>query len=574
MEKSLKHSSFLALAGALLAYCATPWFGFVFDDRKQVLANPSLLHPGAIPGYFAHAGGYLAGDLSYYRPLFGAWMNLNYFVFGLHPWGWHAALLGLHVLAVFLCYRVVRAITQDPGVAVVAALLFAVHPVHVESVAWISGGTDPLAAIFILLAFLFYLRSQTNWRMTNWKIGILSWLAFAASLLCKETALLFPLLILVHGLFLGKDARRRATALKQSAPYFVVAAIYLVVRIQVMGAFSHTLTALSPAVLVLTLPSVAFFYARLLFFPAGLSPFYDTPYVKAATLSGFVVPVLALLAIAALLAWWIRGLRRSDGRESSRSPQVIFFAAWTVLFLVPAFNLSALDAGEIAHDRYLYLPSLGFCALAAIALRQLAERLRLSEFVRIFALAGLGVILCAATIAQSGFWKDDLSLYKRGAGVAPGNINAQNNLANIYLETGDFEQGIAAHQRILKLNPRYVDSYFNLGLAYYNLGDFAQSQAYLQQAISLRPTAQAYFYLGLAQFKKGDLPAAEQSLQTAARLDQGRPDFHAALGVLYETENKLPPALQELEQALSLNPQNMSIRNEVAKVKGRLGQAQ
>ena len=79
MIKPYQRSGLIALAGAILAFCATPWFGFVSDDRKQVLNNPTLFHRSSIPGYFAHAGGYLVGDLSYYRPLFGTWMNLNYF---------------------------------------------------------------------------------------------------------------------------------------------------------------------------------------------------------------------------------------------------------------------------------------------------------------------------------------------------------------------------------------------------------------------------------------------------------------------------------------------------------------
>lgn len=562
----------LVVGSAIIAYCATPWFGFVFDDRKQILANPSLLHPSSIPGYFAHAAGYLTGDFSYYRPLFGTWMNLNYFLFGLHSSGWHIALLALHLLSAYLCYGLVLAILDDQTTAAVAALLFAVHPVHLESVTWISGGTDPLAAIFILAAFLFYLHAETSW-----VTGIFAWLAFAASLLCKETALLFPLLILVHSLLLGKD-RGLLPALKRAAPFFAVTAAYLFMRIHALGAFGHTLTPLSPGVLLLTLPSVIIFYLRLLLFPSGLSPFYDTPYVRTPSFSGFALPALALIALSGLFAVWLRGLREpdgegQDGEGKDRPRQALFFAAWTVLFLVPALNLTALDSGEIAHDRYLYLPSIGFCALAAIALKQVAQKLNLSGFIRKFAIAGIVVTLCTATIAQSVFWKDDLSLYKRGASVAQDNINAQNNLANIYLETGDFTQGIAAHERILKRNPRFVDSYFNLGLAYYNLGDFAQAQSYLQQAILLRPTAQAYYYLGLSQFKKGDLAAAEQSLRAATQLDKKEPNSHAVLGVLYENEGRLQAALQELEESLSLNPQNTNVRNEIAKIKLRMGQA-
>ncbi len=571
MIKPYQRSGLIALAGAILAFCATPWFGFVSDDRKQVLNNPTLFHLSSIPGYFAHAGGYLVGDLSYYRPLFGTWMNLNYFFFQLHPAGWHISLLLLHMAVIFLCYKLVLATVQEQTTAAIAALLFAVHPVHVESVAWISGGTDPLAAVFILLAFLLYLGSREK-EKEKWISAIFSLLAFFLSLLCKETALLFPLLILAYELLRGKQTSVLAPALKRTIPYFIVAAVYLGLRVHVLGAFSHTLTPLSPKVLLLTLPSVVVFYLRILFFPSGLSLFYDTPYVKVASFSSFVLPLLVLLLAIALLVWWIRGLQRSEGEGEQSSRLAIFFVLWTVLFLVPAFNLSALDPGEIAHDRYLYLPSIGASCLVAIALKQLSDKFNLSAPLRTFAIAGLGILLCTAAFVQTFFWKDDLALYKRGAYTAPNNTHAQNNLGNIYLENGDFVQGIAVHQKILELDPRSVDSYFNLGLAYYNLGDFGQAQSYFQRAISLSPAARSYYYMGLAQFKKGDLTTAEQSLRSAVQLDRGQSDFHAVLGVLYETENKLPLALQEMEQALSLNPQNQNVRNEADKLKRQLGQ--
>src|SRR6266481_993359 len=567
MVKADQRSKILVMAGAMLAYCATPWFGFVFDDRKDVLANPTLLHLSSIPGYFVHAGGYLVGNPSFYRPVSGAWTNLNYFLFGLHSAGWHIALLLLHCVAAFLCYRVVLAVMQDAAIATLAALLFAIHPVHVESVAWISGCPDPLAAVFIFLALLFHLRAQEKWQFY-----LLALAAFAASLLSKETALVFPLLIVVHTLLLGDQPNRFGAVLKRAGPYFLVAAAYIAVRIHILGTFSHTLTPLPWKTQLLTLPSLAVFYARLLCWPAGLSPFYDTPYIKTASFSGFLIPLLVLLAMSALLVWWTRGLRSATDKEEHHSQQAIFFVAWMVLFLVPALNLSAFEPGEIAHDRYLYLPSIGFCALVAIALKQLAEKLHLRQPIRLFATAALATIFCVATIAQTLFWKDDLSLYKRGANIAPNNINAESNLANIYLESGNMAQGIALHQQILKLKPQFVDSYFNLGLAYYNLGDFTQAQSYLQQAIALRPVGGSYFYLGLAQFRKGDLTSAEQSLQRATQLGRPQPDFYAALGVLYETEGRLSLALPELEKALALNPGNSNVRNEVAKVRRQLGQ--
>jgi len=566
MLKTDQRSGLLVVTSAILAYCLTPQFGFVFDDRKQVLENSTLAHLGSIPGYFTHPGGYLVGDFSYYRPLFGAWTNLNYFAFGLHPAGWHVTLLLLHTCVAFLCFRMLLALLGDLAAATIGALLFAIHPIHVESVAWISGATDPLAAAFLLLAFLIYLKARENRTLI-----FFSWLLFAASLLCKETALVFPFVVLSYMLLLGDEKQRKIrSAIIEIGPYFLIAGIYTAVRIHVLGGFSHTLTPLPFKVVLLTLPSVMVFYLRLLLFPLGLSPFYYTPYVKTAPLAGFFTPLLILLIIGGVLAVWVRRLKNTEDAKAPR--QAGFFVAWMILLLVPAFNLTALDMGEIAHDRYLYLPSIGLCALVALLAKEAGERLKVSPAFRNFAVAALAIILCTATVAQSVFWKDDMSLYKRGASMAPNNMGAQNNLANVYLDRGDFEHGIAIQQRILQFDPSFVNSYFNLGVAYYKLGDQSRAKSYLQKAISMRPTPDSYFYLGLAEFKKGELAAAEESLRIATEWSGQRADFHAVLGVLYETEGKLPLALQELETALSLNQGNQNVRNEIEKIKARLGQ--
>ncbi|MGB8131707.1 MAG: tetratricopeptide repeat protein [Candidatus Angelobacter sp.] len=566
MLKAHQRWGLVAVTSAILAYCLTSRFGFVFDDRKQVLENSTLAHLGSIPGYFSHPGGYLVGDFSYYRPLFGVWTNLNYFMFGLHPSGWHIALLLLHAFVVFLCFHMLLALLGDVAAAATGALIFAVHPIHVESVAWISGSTDPLAAAFLLVAFLSYLKAREKPALI-----FFSWLAFAASLLCKETALIFPFLILSYALLLGDENQRKLqSAVKSAAPYFAVTAIYTAVRIHVLGGFSHTLTPLPLKVVLLTLPSIVIFYLGLLLAPTGLSPFYDTPYIKTASVTGFLAPTLILLMLGGILTVWVLHLRKSGQAKASR--QVVFFLAWTIFLLVPAFNLTALDIGEIAHDRYLYLPSIGVCALIALVMKGAGERLHLSVYFRNLAVAAVAIILCTATIAQSVFWKDDMTLYKRGASMAPANMGAQSNLANTYFEAGDFEHGIAVYKRILMLDPSFVNSYYNLGVAYYKLGDHAQAQSYLQKAISLRPTPGSYFYLGLAQLKKGDLASAQESLRVATQWSPERFDFHAALAVVYEAEGKLPLALQEFEQALSLNLQNQTIRNEIAKIKAQLGQ--
>src|SRR5215471_13161316 len=145
----------ICLAGTI-AYLAVPSFQFVHDDRFIILENPSLLHMSSIPQYFLHHLWSNKPDMppTYYRPLFSTWLNLNYALFGPHAAGWHIAALCVHLLASVLTYRLVSTIFGDRATGLLAGLLFAVHPAHVESVAWVSGITDPLTAVFVITAFL------------------------------------------------------------------------------------------------------------------------------------------------------------------------------------------------------------------------------------------------------------------------------------------------------------------------------------------------------------------------------------------------------------------------------------
>jgi protein O-mannosyl-transferase len=562
----------LICVSGLAAYFALPGFLFVFDDRTQILGNPSLLHASSIPRYFQHhTWSYVSGaPPSYYRPLFSTWLNLNYALFGPHPAGWHVLLLGLHLLASLLVFWTVRDMFRNSTTGIVAALLFAVHPVHVESVAWVSGGTDPLAAVFILLSFLMYRKAQDThaWRRAG--VGLLSLSSFACALLTKEVVLLFPLLLLTDSLLLSGERRGLNWKLASVVPYLLLAAGYCAIRVSVLGAFSEPHTQLRWATIFLTLPSVLLFYLALLFFPIGLSPFYETPYRERADLVHFWIPALVVTAAMVLSYLSIRRLTNGDQNRNDGSRQCAVFAVWTIVFLVPALDLAALDPGEIAHDRYLYLPSVGFLAIVAFTLQQLAERIALPQRLQSLGFAALILLLGSATATQSYYWKNDLALYRRAVAVAPDNINALNNLADTYLEAGDYGRGIALHKQILERNPNYAESYYNIGLAYYNQRDYPLAENYLKEAVRLRPAADWCFYLGMAQFKSGEMAGAEQSLRQSVSQEPVRGQFHAALGIVLETEGKTEPALEELEQARGLDPGNAAIQNEIVKLQKQL----
>src|ERR1035437_7645991 len=227
----------LACGAAILFFVATLAFDFVYDDVPQILKNPAIQSWHYLPQYFAsHVWSSIYPNSlgNYYRPLFLIWLRLNYAIFGTSPSGWHATSVAVHVVSTWLVFRVVLKLAKDRVTSFIAALLFALHPAHVESVAWISGVVDALMCVFLLSAFWMFI----EWRETHSiahrsaSIGF-----FAIALLTKETAIVFPAMILLY-LVIEPGANGHSN-MKEEAPFLCVVGLYAAVRGFALHGFSH-----------------------------------------------------------------------------------------------------------------------------------------------------------------------------------------------------------------------------------------------------------------------------------------------------------------------------------------------
>ena len=364
----------LACAIAFLAYVPTLGFQFVYDDEPQIIQNPAIHAWRYFPHYFtSHAWAELYPNVSgnYYRPLFLLWLRLNHAMFGLNPEGWHLTTVLCHVAATYMVFVLVRRLAASPWIAFSAATLFALHPVHIESVAWVSGVTDPLMAIFLIGGFLAYLRFREGKR---WVWMALALLLFALGLLEKETAAVLGPLVFVYAWLYAEQRSwisRLALALKQSLPFFALTILYLALRAHVLRGLSHSVTPMAWTTMVLTEPSIVWLYFRHLLFPVGISGLYGLPYVDSSASAAFVVPAGLLGALILALAWGIR--RLEDVRLA------LFACGWMVLPILPVLWLRAFGEGDIAHDRYLYIPSIGFVLLVSLCLAKVAGHWRASR---------------------------------------------------------------------------------------------------------------------------------------------------------------------------------------------------
>lgn len=563
------HRWLLALAFllTLLAYSQVLHSPPVYDDPQQILDNPELHSWRSLPGFFTH---HLWVQMNpgqkgspYYRPVFKSWLLINYQLFGLHLPFWHAANILLHLLVVWLVYLLALGLTENKNTAAIAAMIFAVHPTHIETVTWLSGITDALAAVFFLGALILYLRFHRSGK--PWFLAGSAFL-FLFALLGKETCIALIPIVFVHAWLRWSESdspfflQRLRRATLSVAPFVGSAAVYMVFRSIALKSLSNVVFVPLPlSTVVFTVPSLAWTYVRHLVAPSQLSLFYDAPYIGAPS-SRFYVPLIVLCLIAAGIFFALK---------KSRSPVAIVACALMLLPLLPAFNLAYLPFRELIHDRYLYLPSIGFSLLLALALRAIPAKGRLwqgqpaLQMILVFALAGSYTLV---TFVQNRYWTSRIVLYQHCVQVAPDNVNSLELLGQELLNSGRKEEALIVYARGCRVAPEWWDAHFIAGMLSYQTGRYPDAERYLRRAIQIDPRSGGeYHFLGATQLQMGQVAEAEVNLRKAvAILPNGR-DFHLSLAQVLFRQGLNDEGVQELRAELNQHPDNDEARLALAR---------
>lgn len=550
----------LACALAFLVFVPTLGFQFVYDDKPQVLENPAIHAWGYVPNYFtAHAWAELYPHVSgnYYRPLFLLWFRINHAIFGVNPTGWHLSTVLCHVAATYLVFALVRRLTTSQWMAPTASLLFALHPVHIESVAWVSGVTDPLMAVFLIGSLLAYLlfREGGQWK---WMRGAL--ILFALGLLVKETAVVLGPLVFAHAWLFAERTEWRArlsSALRSSLGFLALTLLYISIRARIIGGLGHSVTPLTLTTIGLTEPSIVWLYIRHMLFPVGLSGLYGLPYVTNPASAAFLVPAVLLLVFILAVAWGIHRLE---------DPRLALFACcWIALPILPVLWLRAYAEGDIAHDRYLYLPSIGFVLLVTLFIGEAAKYWRSNQMLWLRAgVAILALGFAAATVTQETYWASDLLLYQRAYTLAPHDNLICNNLGTALLDAGNPGQAIALYSQVLAREPGFWLSNYNLGYAYYRMGDFKQAESFLRRAIAINATdSDEYIYLGLSLWRQGRADEAVPCVQNAIQIRPSAQGYHFALAMIRRDQKDIAAARAELNLELHYHPESTAARQQL-----------
>jgi cytochrome c-type biogenesis protein CcmH/NrfG len=557
----------LALALAVLSHIAALGFAFVDDDTTQVVGEPHIQSWQFLPQYFTQDIWLHKCGSNYYRPLFLTWMLLNYMFFGLEPLGWHAAVLLVHALATALVYVLVAKLWQDPLAAGFAALLFAVHPAAVEGVAWVAGANEPLMTVMFLVSLLCYLHArERGQKLWVW----ISALCYLAGLLVKETAIILPLLVLIYEIrfqgskvskfqgfggrrtkVLGRETEdgRRGTVVRTLVPYAAAVLVYLGARgLALHGLAPAHRSSVSLVTVFSTWPAILWFYVKELIIPWPLGLYHTLPFVTQYRMGNFFGPLLGLIAIGAGLAAWSR-----------REPRVGQTCAWLFLPLLPVMtSVAYFDRGQLVHDRYLYLPMVGMVTLGALALRRV-KLLDITRFglplTQVVILSAVVCIFGIATVAQTGTWADNRTLYRHAVAVAPGSAPANVAWAQEMSAEDQPEAVLRYYRQALALDPDDFRTYYSLGFFQAHSRQWEDAEKSLLMVTQLKPEEPCVFFgLALVQKSAGKLREAEISLRHACSSSPVPEGAHFQLASLLESQGRLREAREELEAELAIGP--------------------
>jgi tetratricopeptide (TPR) repeat protein len=434
--------------------------GFAYDDTTQILRNEFIRDLRNAPKALVTETWYWRAQQDkdpnqedkpstpYYRPLFIIYLIVIWNLFGTWSTGWHVFSVLLHLIAVYLVYRVCEKVTKDTRVSALASMLFAVHPLRSESVAWISGVTDPLLAVFLLSSFYFYVR----WREENRaKVLAASLILFLLGVFGKEPAIALPIFIFAYELFVRNQADRlrdRArSAIVYSSWFFALSTLYFAARYYALGFVVNNPDFKSYPLrqVVMTIPLAIWKYIALLFWPFELTLFHRTAIVKSVVEWRFILPLLGLIALMILL------------RPLWKSAVARFGLLWFAINLLPVLNLSAFGEDFLVQERYLYLSSIGFSLLIAMGLARLpVDKLlpRVNRFRAQTAVATLLILLLAGkSLAQNATWRDDITVWNHGVAIAPEQPMSHFILGHKLLNRGDYKGAIEEFEKYMKIIP-------------------------------------------------------------------------------------------------------------------------
>jgi len=556
-RQSWSRFSDVTLIAFLVVVAALPYLnalrnGFVADDETQVLQNPYIRNIHYLAKIFtSQAASYVPQMPNFYRPLMNVGYLLCYQVFGPRPFGFHLVNVVLHVVVVCAVFSLTKRMFQSRNLALIAAALFAIHPIHTEAVAWIAASPDLELSLFYLLTFWFFLAGARPGGRFSYSAQLAMGGSFVLALLSKEQAVTLPVLATLYEHFFRADREetRPARMVMRYALLWLLAVAYLLFRVRVLGALSsgirvHHLTWHQAFLSALALLGQ---YLWKLLWPVDLwlfCPFHP----PSGLFDPAVVAGAGALTVCGVLFFYLWRHNRL----------LSFGPVWMLVTLAPVLNARWMPIFAFA-ERYLYLPSVGFCWLLGWGFLRLWAVTSARSAIGRRALAtafGVLVVACASRIVtRNRDWQNNLTLYANTLAACPDAFYVRRDLGTTYWEMGNAEFAEREWREAITVAPQDPLTLIRLGVLGLKNQHYSEAVEFFKEALEVDPgNPDAHLYLGVTYMQTHSLELAESELRTAVSLFPLNSNARNALGMLYVGEGRAAEAEEQFRQSVEVEP--------------------
>ena len=541
----------LIVAAAVIIYFPSLSGGFIWDDSSIYITNNQIIKSS--DGLYRFWC--ISKELDYY-PVSNSTFWIEWRLWGMNPTGYHVTNLIFHIVSTLLIWYILQKLSM-PG-AFLAALIFAVHPVNVESVAWIAQRKNLMAMVFFLLTILCYLKAETQpppRKPLYWPgIGFwyrLSLVAFMLGILSKGSVVVLPVLLLGIVWWIRDVTKWDMVGI---APFFVAAVIFTGLNVWTHSSSTEVIRNVSFVERLLGAGGVIWFYLYKAILPLNLMFVYPQWNIRAGNLAWWL-PLLAVLIVTAVL-WWYR---------KSWSRPLLFAWGFFCVALAPVMGLADIYFMKfsLVADHYQHIAIIGVIVLVSTGFSTWRQRLQ-------------GVVHCAATVIaiiavgtlafltwrQSGIYCNEITLFRDTLQKNPDCWMAHNNLGYALAQTGRPREALEHYQQALRLEPNIAEFHNNLGNALKDLGRLPEAIEQYRLALKLDPQfAEIYNNLGIALAEAGQWPDAIEQYRQALRLKPYDAEIITNLGVALSNVGRLSEAIKHYQKAVILNPNHVLAHN-------------
>ncbi len=533
------------------------------DDAADIKENPMVNRGVTLAGLtWAFTTFYAAN----WHPLTWIAHMIDSQLFGMNAGGHLLVNALIHVANTLLLFWFLLRTTRVRWPSALVAALFALHPLHVESVAWAAERKDTLSTFLGLLSLIAYTH-YVETRSRKWY----AWAAvtLALGLLAKPMLVTWPFVMLLLDYWplrhladpmatehpRGASHREAATGIaslvREKMPLFAIVAASAVITF-VAQSHGGAVRTFADAPIVLRLSNAVVSYAKYLlltFWPNDLAVYY--PFaptgIPAWQIIGAAFLLIGITAFC-LFQWRIR-------------PYLIVGWLWFLGTLVPVIGLVQV-AGQTMADRYFYIPSIGLFIALVFGLADIARSWRVAPSLRAGIAGGVLLILATLTNAQIQRWHDSFTLFEHTLAVTPRNLHIENNLGLAMGGSGRYDEAAAHFEKALQIDPNFYDGLVGMGVTRAFQDRLPEAMEYFQAAIRLQPDApKAHVQMGLALWKQNRDEAALEEMRRALQLAPKDADIRADFGLALELVGRIPEAIEQLHEALRLNPNNAEVHN-------------